>query len=259
MSEATAQGTRVRGTLARRRLGAGALTIFLISASGPMTVLVGAMVTAFAVTGNVGTPLCYPILAVALALFSVGYAAMSRYVQSAGGFYPYAAQGLGPAWGVAASFVAVLSYSAVQIGLVGLFGVVARDFAGRYLGLSLTWWAWSAVGLGVVAVFGVRKVDLNARVLLVLLACEVGGYSPSTSVRSPTRSAARRASPACRPAACWPAVSAASSPSAWPATSASSRAPSTARRPATRGVRSPAPRTSRSPSLACCTRCPRGH
>src|SRR5438270_6212895 len=79
--------------LARRRLGTGALAVFLISASGPMTVLVGGVVTTFAVTGNVGTPLCYPILAVALTLFSVGYAAMSRYVQSAGGFYPYLAQG----------------------------------------------------------------------------------------------------------------------------------------------------------------------
>jgi amino acid transporter len=163
-----------RSGLARHRVGTGALTVFLISASGPMTVLVGGVVTTFAVTGNLGTPLCYPILAVALALFSVGYAAMSRYVQSAGGFYPYVAQGLGPAWGVAASFVAVLAYNAAQIGLLGLFGVVSRDFAARYLGLALPWWVWSAAGLTVVAVLGIRKVDLNARVLLVLLGCEVG-------------------------------------------------------------------------------------
>jgi amino acid transporter len=170
----TAIAATGRGVLARRRLGTGALTVFLISASGPMTVLVGGVVTTFAVTGNIGTPLCYPILAVALALFSVGYAAMSRYVQSAGGFYSYLAQGLGPVWGVVASFVAVLAYNAAQIGLLGLFGVVARDFAARYLGLSLPWWAWAAAGLGIVAMLGVRKVDLNATVLLVLLGCEVG-------------------------------------------------------------------------------------
>jgi amino acid transporter len=170
----TAIASTSRGGLARRRLGTSALTIFLISASGPMTVLVGGVVTTFAVTGNIGTPLCYPVLAVALALFSVGYAAMSRYVLSAAGFYPYVAQGLGPAWGVAASFVAVLSYNAAQIGLVGLFGVVSRDFAARYLGLPLPWWVWSAVGLGIVALLGVRKVDLNAKVLFVLLGCEVG-------------------------------------------------------------------------------------
>jgi amino acid transporter len=68
----------------------------------------------------------------------------------------------------------VLSYNTTQIGLVGLFGVVSRDFAGRYLDLSMPWWVWSAAGLLVVGALGVRKVDLNARVLLVLLACEVG-------------------------------------------------------------------------------------
>jgi amino acid transporter len=95
-------------------------------------------------------------------------------VHSAGGFYPYVAQGLGPGWGVAASFVAVLSYNTAQIGLIGLFGVVSRDFADRYLGLSVPWWVWSVAGLLIVGALGVRKVDLNARVLLVLLACEVG-------------------------------------------------------------------------------------
>jgi amino acid transporter len=161
-------------SLTRRRLGTGSLTVFLISASGPMTVLVGAVVTTFAVTGNVGTPLSYPILAVALALFSVGYAAMSRYVLGAGGFYPYVAQGLGRGAGVAASFVALVSYNAVQVGLVGLFGVVSGDFANRYLHTSWPWWVWSAVGLAVVGVLGVRKVDLNAKVLLALLVFEVG-------------------------------------------------------------------------------------
>jgi amino acid transporter len=161
-------------SLARRRLGTGSLSIFLISASGPMTVLVGGVVTTFAVTGNLGTPLSYPILAVALALFSVGYAAMSRYVLSAGGFYPYVAQGLGRVAGVAASFVALLSYNAVQIGLVGLFGVVSGDFANRYLHTSWPWWVWSALGLAMVGVLGVRKVDLNAKVLLALLVCEIG-------------------------------------------------------------------------------------
>jgi amino acid transporter len=170
----TATGSTNRDGLARRRLGTGSLTIFLISASGPMTVLVGGVVTTFAVTGNVGTPLSYPILAVALALFSVGYAAMSRYVQSAGGFYPYVAQGLGPSWGVAASFVALVSYNAAQIGLVGLFGVVSGDFAERHLHVAWPWWVWSFGGLTAVAALGVRKVDLNAKALLALLACEVG-------------------------------------------------------------------------------------
>jgi len=160
--------------LAGRRLGTGALTIFLISASGPMTVLVGGVVTTFAVTGVVGAPLSFPLLAVALALFSVGYAAMSRYMLNAGGFYPYVAQGLGRGWGVAASFVALLAYSSIQTGLFGLFGVGSADFAARHLHVQVPWWVGSSLALAAVAVLGVRKVDLNAKVLSALLTCEVG-------------------------------------------------------------------------------------
>jgi amino acid transporter len=163
----------IRTGLARRRLGTGSLTVFLISASGPMTVLAGGVVTTFAVTGDVGTPLSFPILAIALALFSVGYAAMSPYVLSAGGFYPYVALGLTRSWGVAASFVALVSYNALQIGLFGLFGVESAAFADRHLHASWPWWVWSSVALVAVAVLGVRKVDLNAKVLSILLAGEV--------------------------------------------------------------------------------------
>jgi len=163
----------VRTASGRRELGAGSLVMILISASGPMTVLVGGLVTTFAVTGDVGTPLSYPILAGVLALFSVGYAAMSRQVRSAGGFYPYVALGLGRGWGVASSFIALIAYSTVQIGLFGLFGVVVREFVADYTGLRLPWWAWSAVALAVVGLLGIRKIDLNAKVLACLLAAEI--------------------------------------------------------------------------------------
>ena len=52
-----------------------------------MTVLAGGVTTTFAVTHVVGVPLSYPLLALALALFAVGYAAMSRYVFNAGAFW----------------------------------------------------------------------------------------------------------------------------------------------------------------------------
>ncbi|MGI5239466.1 DUF6545 domain-containing protein [Dactylosporangium sp. CA-139066] len=158
----------------RRELGAGALTMILISASGPLTVLVGGLVTTFAVSGNVGTPLAYPMVAAVLGLFSVGYAAMSRLVRSAGGFYPYVALGLGRAWGVSASFVAVVAYSSLQTALYGLLGAVARDFAAAHLGLSLPWWAWSAAALAAVGALGLYGIDLTAKVLAALLALEIG-------------------------------------------------------------------------------------
>src|SRR5918911_2042691 len=110
--------------LARRRLTAVHIFFFVVSASAPFTVLGGGVTTMYAVSSNLGVPLMFLVLAVALGLFSVGYAAMSRYVSNAGAFYAYLANGLGKAWGVSGSFVALVAYNGIQIGLYGLFGAV---------------------------------------------------------------------------------------------------------------------------------------
>ena len=82
--------------LRRRRLGVVHIVFFTVAASAPLTVLGGSVTTTFAVTGVTGVPLSFLLLAVALGLFAVGYAAMSRSVANAGAFYSYLARGLGP-------------------------------------------------------------------------------------------------------------------------------------------------------------------
>src|SRR5262245_49691018 len=100
-----------------RRIGTLSLVSFLISASAPMTVLAGGIVATFAVTGVVGVPVAFPIIALALGLFTVGYAAMSRHIYNAGAFYAYLAQGLGKVWAVSGAGLALLAYNTIQIGL----------------------------------------------------------------------------------------------------------------------------------------------
>jgi amino acid transporter len=159
--------------LRRRRLGVIHLVFFTVAASAPLTVLGGGVTTTFAVTGIAGVPLSFLLLAAALALFAVGYAAMSRHVANAGAFYSYLAQGLGPKWGVSGSFVALVAYNAIQIGLYGLFGAGFADFAAATFGVDLPWWAWATIALLLVGALGVLRVDLNARVLAVLLVAEI--------------------------------------------------------------------------------------
>ena len=159
--------------LAKRRLGTLSLLFFTVSASAPMTVLAGGIAVGYIVTGSLGMPLVFPILALALALFAVGYAAMSRYVSNAGAFYAYLAQGLGRAWGVSASFVALLAYNTINLGLYGLFGAIFGDWMLEKFDVDVSWWVWSFAVLAVVALLGILRVDLNARVLGVLLILEV--------------------------------------------------------------------------------------
>jgi amino acid transporter len=159
--------------LRRGRLNAVHLLFFTVSASAPMTVLAGGVIATYAVTGSIGVPLSFPLLALALGLFVVGYAAMSRYVSNAGAFYAYLAQGLGRAWGVSASFVALVAYNTIQIGLYGLFGAVFGGWMSEKFGVDAKWWVWAFAALVVIGLLGVLRVDLNARVLAFLLVFEV--------------------------------------------------------------------------------------
>ena len=159
--------------LRRRRLGVAHLVFFTVAASAPLTALGGGLTTTFAVTGVVGVPLSFLVLAVALAMFAVAYAAMSRHVANAGAFYSYLANGIGPKAAVAGSFVALVSYNAIQIGLYGLFGAGFAAFLFSTFGIPLPWWALALAALLTVGALGVLRVDLNARVLAVLLLAEV--------------------------------------------------------------------------------------
>jgi amino acid transporter len=159
--------------LARNRLGVPAIVFFTMSAAAPLMVIAGATTTAFAVTGVTGIPVAFIAMAVLLALFSTGYVAMARQITNAGAFYTYVARGLGRTPGVAAAFVAVLAYNMLQIALYGVFGELARTVLETEFGWNVPWWLCALVAWAIVAVLGVLRVDLNSKVLAVLLTLEV--------------------------------------------------------------------------------------
>jgi amino acid transporter len=163
----------VTAALARSRLGVWPLVWIVMAAAAPLTVVAGGATAGFAVTGITGIPLGYVVVALILAVFSVGYVAMSRKVVNAGAFYTYLTHGLGRPVGVGGSFVAVAAYNLMQTGLYGGFGVVAHDFASTHLGVSAPWWMWAMAAWALIAVLGGRRIDLNGRVLAVLLLAEI--------------------------------------------------------------------------------------
>ena len=167
------QGATESAKLHRRALGVPDLVFFIVAASAPLTAVAGGQATTYLVTGNRGVPFMFIPLGIMLALFAVGYAAMSRYVANAGAFYSYVAQGLGKVQGVGAAFVALIAYNSMQIGIYGLFGVAMGAFMSGQLGVDLPWWAWCLIGGAIIAVLGVLQIDLNARVLAVALGLEV--------------------------------------------------------------------------------------
>ncbi|GAB3861725.1 hypothetical protein GCM10027610_104790 [Dactylosporangium cerinum] len=113
------------------------------------------------------------IIAVVLALFSFGYVAMSRHITNAGVFYSYISQGLGRPLGVAGGLVALLAYNLLQIGLYGAFGFYASVILETKANLKVDWWILALALWLVVAVVGLLRVDVNSKVLMVLLGAEL--------------------------------------------------------------------------------------
>ncbi|OPC78675.1 amino acid permease [Embleya scabrispora] len=156
----------------RGSLGVAHIVFFVVAASAPLTVAAGGIPQSLAVTETSGIPAAYLVLAALLAVFSVGYAAMSRRITGAGAFYAYVAQGLGRVAGLGAAFVALISYNAMQIGIYGLFGFTTADFLDAKFGRHVDWWVIVLAGIAVVGILGYLRIDLNARVLAALLIAE---------------------------------------------------------------------------------------
>ncbi|MER7763199.1 APC family permease [Streptomyces sp. NPDC097619] len=154
------------------RLGTAGLLLSVLAASAPLMVVAGVMPTTYGVMGIVGQPLLFVILGAVLALFSIGYAEMSRHVHNAGAFYAYIARGLGPTAGAGASYVALVAYSAMQVGVYGILGFEVSNICALYLDAEVAWWIPALLAAVATGALGWLKIDLNAKVLGTLLVIE---------------------------------------------------------------------------------------
>src|ERR687897_2530612 len=141
-------GATESAKLHRRALGVPDLVFFIVAASAPLTAVAGGQAATYLVTGNRGVPFMFIPLGIILALFAVGYAAMSRYIENTGAFYAYVSKGLGRVPGIGAAFVALIAYNSMQIGIYSAFGVAMGGFMAGYLGVGLPWWVWGLVAGG---------------------------------------------------------------------------------------------------------------
>lgn len=174
----TARTSRARSgavsrALAKDRLGVPAVLFFVLAGVAPLTVAAGVIPTAYATTGLTGIPAAFLVIAVILAIFAVGYVAMTRHITNSGAFYAFVSQGIGRVVGVAAALMALLAYSCLQIGLYGALGPAAAAEAAAHLGVHAPWWVWALVAWAVVTVLGLLRVDIASKVLGVLLTLEI--------------------------------------------------------------------------------------
>jgi amino acid transporter len=160
------------GTQLRRTLTAPKIVFLVVAAAAPLTAMVGTVPLAMGIGNGAGVPATFAFAGLTLLCFSVGYAAMSHHVVSTGGFYTYIGRGLGRPAAVGGGLVALIAYNAATIGLVGAFGYFTNLVAGEH-GLHLPWEVWVAIAVAVVAFLGYREIDVSAKLLSVLMICEI--------------------------------------------------------------------------------------
>lgn len=163
----------VTNALAKDRLGVWLIVGHAIAGAAPLTVLAVGTSNGFSITGTNSLPLAVLAATATLALFSVGFVAMSRNIVNAGAFYTYISRGVGKPFGVGAAFMANLSYNAMQTGLYGGFGAMMAGVSPELLGLHWAWWAWALIGWAAITLCGVLRIDFNGAILGLVLACEI--------------------------------------------------------------------------------------
>lgn len=155
-------------------LGVTAIVFMVVAAASPLTVIGGAAPLGILLGNGVGFPSLYAISAVILLLFSVGLATMARHVPRPGAFFTYTGYGLGRSTGLAAAWIAILTYTTIQVSVYGYIGYILSVTAASLGAPLLPWWLYSLAMVALVGVLGYRHIDLSSKVLGVLLVAEVG-------------------------------------------------------------------------------------
>jgi amino acid transporter len=172
---ATAPVAEERSTRALSgRLGVGSIVFMVIAAAAPLTVVGGGFPVGALLGDGVGAPSMYLVGGAILLFFAVGLSTMSSYVPRPGAFFTYVGYGLGRPLGLAAAWLAMLTYTAVQVAVYGYVGAVISGFVASLHGPTLPWWLYALAVIAVVALLGYRHIELSGKVLGLFLVCEVG-------------------------------------------------------------------------------------
>jgi amino acid transporter len=162
------EGERLSG-----RLGAVGVVFMVVAAAAPLTVIGGNMPLAMGLGNGAGAPVGFLIAALVLLLFSIGFVSMTPYVPEAGAFFSYVTMGLGRRLGTGIAVVALIAYTAIQVGIYGYIGWAIDDTVRFYGGPQIPWPLYAFATLAIVALLGYRHIELSAKVLGVALALEM--------------------------------------------------------------------------------------
>ena len=155
------------------KLGVASIVFMVVAAAAPLGVIGGVVPLGIAQGNGTGFPATFIAATVILLLFSVGFTAMTPYVDEAGAFFSYVRKALGLPLGIGIAFVAVVTYLAMEAAVYGLLGPAGVAIVELFGGPTLPWWVFAAAAFVVTTYLGYRNIELSSRVLAVLLTAEI--------------------------------------------------------------------------------------
>lgn len=155
------------------KLGVASIVFMVVAAAAPLGVIGGVVPLGIAQGNGTGFPATFIGATIILLLFSVGFTAMTPYVDEAGAFFSYVRKALGLPLGIGIAFVAVVTYLAMEAAVYGLLGPAGAAIVETFGGPALPWWLFAAAAFVVTTYLGYRNIELSSRVLAVLLTAEI--------------------------------------------------------------------------------------
>jgi amino acid transporter len=159
--------------LGRGVLNTSELVFMVMAAAAPMAVVVALMPMAFAFGNGEGVPGTYVGAMIAMLLFAVGYVQIIPHVRNAGAFYAYISASFGRTCGLAAAYVAAISYFALCCSTLGALAFFSAELCKRISGINIRWEFWAALSIAAVSYLAYRRITLAAKVLSIALGAEI--------------------------------------------------------------------------------------
>lgn len=160
-------------TLKRETVGVAHIVFFVVAAAAPLTAVIGVTPAAFSLGNGAGVPGTFLLVGLLYVVFSAGFAAMNRFVSSAGGFYACVANGLGKPAGLAGALVSLATYNAIDVAVYALFGFFAGDMVRSAGGPQISWIVYAAILSVTVYITGKRSIAFSGAVLGACMMAEI--------------------------------------------------------------------------------------
>ncbi|AJG14379.1 APC family permease [Pseudomonas aeruginosa] len=154
-------------------LGVAPIVMMVVATAAPLTVMVANTPLMISIGNGVAAPVDALIAMIIMFLFTVGFVAMSKYIDNAGAFYAFIQKGLGRSIGLGSATLAVVSYSLFLVALQGYIGYATADTVNGFLGVDAPWWVYSFLAVAVIAYLGYRDIELSSKFLAVALVLEI--------------------------------------------------------------------------------------